>query len=73
MQLMNISKWVNTTMDAMKWFVNATKEIFETQYLKQLTKINFETDIKINKVLSFPNVFISLNCMHYWWKICPIV
>lgn len=60
-------------MDAMKWFVNATKEIFETQYLKQPTQINSVTDIKIGKALSFPYVFISLNCMHYWWKFCPIV
>jgi hypothetical protein len=59
-------------MDAMKWFVNATKEIFETQFLKQCTQINFETHIKINKALGFSNVFVSLNCMHSWWKIFPI-
>jgi hypothetical protein len=50
-----------------KRFVNATKEIFETQYLTQ------PTHIKINKALGFPNVFASLSCMHSWWKICPIV
>jgi hypothetical protein len=49
-------------MDVMKWFINVTKENFETQYLKQ------PTHIKINKALGFPNVFASLNCMHYWWK-----
>jgi hypothetical protein len=56
MQLMNIFKWVK--------YKNGYKEIFETQYLKQPTQIDFETCTKINKALSFPNVFASLNCMH---------
>ncbi len=59
-------------MEALKRFVKVVKEIFGTQYLRQLTKEDIERQLKTNEAGGFPIMFASLDCMHYHWKSCPI-
>jgi hypothetical protein len=63
----------NTIMEEMKGFVKVVKEIFETKYLRQLTRDDIERQLKVNKAQRFLGMFATLDCMHYQWKNCPIV
>jgi hypothetical protein len=48
-------------MEAMKQFVKNVKEILGTQYLKQHTKDDIESQLKINEASSFLAMFATLD------------
>jgi hypothetical protein len=61
-----------TIMEAMKRFMKIVKEILGTWYLKQPTKDDIESQLKINEDWGFSAMFVTLDCKYYSWKICPI-
>jgi hypothetical protein len=60
-------------MEAIKQFVKNVKEILGIQYLKQHTKDDIESQLKISEASGFLAMFATLDCKYYSWKICPII
>ena len=58
--------------ECMKRFVLAIRGCFESAYLRQPTRQDFERQMAINKARGFPSMFGSLDCMHWNWKNCPV-
>ena len=62
----------STAIESMKMFCQAVRAVFGPHYLKQPTRADFEAQLKINEARGFPGLFMSLDCMHYVWKNCPV-
>ena len=56
---------------AMRHWVNAIRACFGDTYLRQPTLADLKKQIDINTARGFPDMFGSLNCMHWTWKKCP--
>jgi hypothetical protein len=62
----------STAHECMRRFVIAIRGSFESRYLRQPTREDFECQMRINKDRGFPGMFGSLDCMHWTWKNCPV-
>ena len=62
----------STASECMKHFVLAIRGCFESTYLRQPTRQDFERQMAINEARGFPGMFGSLDCMHWNWKNCPV-
>ena len=57
-------------MECMKRFCVAE---FGGYHLRQPTRTYYLQQLGINSARGFPDMFASLDCMHYEWKNCPVV
>ena len=55
---------------AMRHWVNAIRACFGDTYLRQPTLVDFRKQVEINTAYGFPNIFDSLDCMHWMWEKC---
>jgi hypothetical protein len=62
----------STALEAMKRWVVAVRGVFEAQYLRQPSRADFEKQVQINTNRRLPDMFASLDCMHWAWKNCPV-
>ena len=62
----------STATEAMRRFVNAIRHCFESEYLRLPTKSDLQKQLQINTQRGFPGMFVSLDCMHWQWKNCPV-
>jgi hypothetical protein len=60
-----------TTMESMKKFVEGTITVFGGRYLRRPTKEDVERLLKIGESRGFPDLFGSIDCMHWPWERCP--
>lgn len=58
----------STAMECMKRFCLANRTEFEDHLLRQPTREDFEKQLAINRDRGSPDMFASLECMHYVWK-----
>ena len=57
-----------TASESMKRFVKAVKGCFKSTYLRQPTPQDFERQMAINEAQGFPEMFGSIDCMHWIWR-----
>jgi hypothetical protein len=62
----------STALEAMKRFVVAIRGCFQSTYLREPTRADFQRQVDINRARGFPGMFGSLDCMHWTWKNCPV-
>jgi hypothetical protein len=63
----------NTSHECLKCLVRVIREIFEPEFLRQLTQVDLEKQMRMNTNRRWLGMFVSLDCMHYRWKICHVV
>ena len=62
----------STAMECMKWFHVAVRAKFGDHHMRQPTRADFEKHLSINAQRGFPGMFVSLDCMYYQCKNCPV-
>ena len=62
-----------TAMRSMKRFCLAIRVEFEAYHMMQPIRANFDKQLATNVDCGFSRMFVSLDCMHYEWKNCPVV
>ena len=63
----------STAIEAMKRFIVVVRGCFESTFLQQPSQEDFPRQIGINVAWGFLSIFVSLNCMYWTWKNCPVV
>ena len=59
-------------IEAMKRFTMAVRACFKSTFLRQPSLADYQKLMEINAARGFPNMFASLDCMHWEWKNCPV-
>ena len=47
------------------------QECFEGKYVRQPTHLDTLCQMNINEAQGWHGMFVSIDCMHWRWKICP--
>ena len=59
----------STAMESLKRFCSAIRHGFGEHHLRLSTRADFEQQLAVNTARDFSNMFGSLDCIHYKWKI----
>jgi hypothetical protein len=62
----------STADEALRHFCVAIRGCFESIFLRQPSQEDLEKQISINIACGFPGMFVSIDCMHWTWKNCPV-
>ena len=54
----------STAQECLRCFCIAVKTVFETHYMRQPSRVDFDKQLSINEARGFPGMFASVNCMH---------
>ncbi|GMF28692.1 unnamed protein product [Phytophthora fragariaefolia] len=60
-----------TTLEALKTFCSSAIHLFGLEYLRKPTQHDLEPLLSENAAKGFPGMIVSLDCMHWAWKIFP--
>ena len=62
----------STTREAFKRFVKAIQGFYNSRYLKKPTRENILQQMQINERRGWPEMFASIDKMHYQWNNCYV-
>lgn len=62
----------SSSQEGLKRFVNVVRKCFKSEFLRQPSRVDVEKQMEINRKRGFPGMFASLDCIHWFWKNCPV-
>ncbi|KAK2642290.1 hypothetical protein Ddye_024053 [Dipteronia dyeriana] len=62
-----------TVVESMKHFCDVVITLYESQYMQAPNTENVTRLLQEGDARGFPGIFRSLNCMHWEWKIVPLL